>query len=165
MKLLENTLKETKIAYSVNSPGDEYQDLIVLITEHDRCYIEMTVLKPCCWWSDDNHKNVAVQYITSGKIKFDLCSHFYYTGQDTFVEKYPDSYYHICGEGSYLTMIITQCAILHVAKELIEKNGGKFNCGDKFVETLSKFMEIFEKEYEVTEIDLKEWNIVKFVSE
>jgi hypothetical protein len=161
MENLEELLNETKVAYVVKSTCDDYQDLIVLVTRFDNCYVEMTVVEPCSW-DANNHKNLAVQYITSAKVKFDLCSHFYYTGEDSFTEE-PDSYYHVCGDSAYLTMIITQCAILHIAKELIEKNDGPFNCGYKFVETLSKFMEIFEKEYEVTEINLKEWNIVKYV--
>ena len=162
MENLEELLNDTEVAYVVKSPGNDYQDLIVLVTNHDQAYIGMTVVEPCSWSSDD-HKNLAVQYITSAKVKFDLCSHFYYTGEDSFIDKEPDSYYHICGDSSYLTMIITQCAILHIAKELIEKDGVFFNCGEKFGETLSKFMEVFEKEYEVTEIDLKEWAIVEFV--
>jgi hypothetical protein len=124
----------------------------------------MTVVEPCAW-DANNRKNFAVQYVTSGKVKFDLCSHFYYTGEDSFVEEEADSYYHVCGDYSYLTMIITQCAILHIAKELFEKNGTHFNCGDEFKSTLKQFMDVFEKEYEVTEIDLKEYNIVKFVSD
>lgn len=162
MENLEELLNETKVAYAIKSPGDEYQDLIVLVVMNDQCYVEMTVVEPCSW-DANNHKNVAVQYITSAKVKFDLCSHFYYTGEDTFTEEENDSYYHVCGEFSYLKMIVTQCAVLHIAKDLITKNGGHFNCGEGFCAELQRFMEIFEKEYEVTEINLKEWNIVKYV--
>lgn len=158
MKNLEEYLKETKIAYEVKLPADEHQDLIVLVTKIWKPTFELVVLEPCSWKSENN-KNVRVQYVTSGSVKFDLCSHFYYTGEDSFIEKEPDSYYHVCGDYSYRTMIITQCAILHIAKEVFEKNGTRFNCGDEFNSILKQFMEIFEKEYEVTEIDLKEWEI------
>ena len=163
MENLEELLNETKVAYAVKSPGDDYQDLIVLVTNHNQAYIEMTVVEPCAW-DANNHKNFGVQYVTSAKVKFDLCSHFYYTGEDSFTEEENDSYYHVCGEFSYLKMIITQCAILHIAKDLITKNGGHFNCGEGFGVELQRFMDVFEKDYEVTEIDLNEYNIVKFVS-
>ena len=144
----------TKV-YAVKDRDDDPENLLwdmIVLVRHDTgsAHMDFIALDPCSSTSDNGQPQIWVQLVCSGKIKWDLCSHMYFTGEDSMLEDKPDSYYHVCGDYSYTKMAILPCALLEIAKKTIETN---FNCGDKINPVMESFLEVFRKNYTIEEID------------
>lgn len=75
-------------------------------------------------WMDG--KVIDKKFECEGYVKWDACSHLFYSGQDFENKKDKDSYYHRCGVYSYLDSIMSMQLILELAA---------LKFGDKFGET------------------------------
>lgn len=77
-------------------------------------------------WSEDNEPR-ELDFLVEGSVKWDGCSHFWFTGSD---EGDKDSYYHLCGVGSYLNFMRGLSFLYEI---MIEKIGDKFLEKDEIV--------------------------------
>ena len=159
MKDLVTSINTSTKVYAVKDINDKPEDLLwdmVVLMKHDNGsnYIEFIALDPCSATSDNDQPEIWVQLVCSGSIKWDLCSHMYFTGEDSMLEDKPDSYYHVCGDYSYTKMAILPCVLLEIAK----KNFGEsFNARDKVNFIMESFLEVFRKNYTIEEIDASKY--------
>lgn len=152
---LEEILKDTKKIFIVCDKEDEDDiDIFFLITDIDNVCIRGVVLKFCAR-DAYNKKNQYAKFLTSFYIKWDGCSHFYFTGEDTLQnnEEGYDSYYHICGAYSYVIIINTFLAALEIATRLIESSE------DLSCDYSDALMKEFDNHYLIKEIKKDEYNL------
>jgi hypothetical protein len=152
---LEKILKDTKKTFIVCDKEDEDDiDMFFLITDIDAVWIRGVVLKFCAM-DACNKKNQYVEFLTSFYIKWDGCSHFYFTGEDSLQHKEEenDSYYHICGAYSYIIMVNTLLASLAIAEKLI-KNAEDLSC-----DYSNALMKVFDDHYLIKEVENDKYNL------
>lgn len=153
---LEKILKDTKKTFIVCDKEDEDDiDMFFLITDIDAVWIRGVVLKFCAH-DAFNKKNQYVEFLTSFYIKWDGCSHFYFTGEYSLQknEKDIDGYYHICGAYSYIIMINTFLASLAIATRLIEPEAEDLSC-----DYSDALMKEFFNHYLIKEVENDKYNI------
>jgi hypothetical protein len=152
---LEEILKDTKKTFIVCDKEDENDiDMFFLITDIQEAYINGVVLKSCAF-DACNKKNRYAKFLTSFYIKWDGCSHFYFTGEDSLQHKEEenDGYYHICGAYSYIIMINTFLASLAIAEKLI-KNAEDLSC-----DYSNALMKVFDDHYLIKEVENDKYNL------
>ena len=152
---LEEILKDTKKLFIVCDKEDvDDIDMFFLITDIEEAYINGVVLKACAM-DACNKKNRYAKFLTSFYIKWDGCSHFYFTGEDGLHqnEEDYDSYYHICGAYSYIVMINTFLASLAIAEKLI-KDAEDLSC-----DYSNALMKEFDNHYLIKEVVKDEYNL------
>ena len=154
---LDTVLKATKKIFALYDLNDEYHtpDLFMFITKADDVWLEFHLLK---WMgSVCNSNEVYVSYINESIVKWDGCSHINLYGEDALVEP-ADGYYHVCGSWSYANMINSYLMIHQVAYK--ELNNNHPESKKEFFEDckyLNKLLEVFNKEYEIKEIDKSQY--------
>ena len=141
-----------------SSSGFSTGDIVMCVGDPDRASIGVTLLRVV----STSETMAYVEFITAATVKWDLCSHFYFTGEDTLLENGDwDSYYHICGDYSYLTMILSYLMVLDVAPKFFPN----FNCGDKLNSVIKEFQTIYKKYYDLKEVDYEKYikNIEEYI--
>jgi len=153
---LEKILKDTKKTFIVCDKEDEDDiDMFFLITDIEEAYINGVVLESC-GYDACNKKNRYAKFLTSFYIKWDGCSHFYFTGEDSLQHKEEenDGYYHICGAYSYIIMINTFLASLAIANKLIDSEVEDLSC-----DYSDALMKEFDNRYLIKEVKNDEYNL------
>ena len=123
--------------YKANNPGADLRvfqlcdngqvDFEIHIHESNKSSISGRIMEVTAWMSDyrgnyeipDNYN-----FIADFHIKWDMCSHFWFKGQDTDIsleedKRNHDSYYHICGGYCYVNFFRAIAFALEVAAILI----------------------------------------------
>lgn len=97
------------------------------LTKVKESYIDGTAYIVNSWTTDDNGNEIVYErnFFANFSIKFDGCSHFYFTGEEGGDDT--SSYYHICGKSSYMNHLTTMVAIHKIAADLF----GESFCDDK----------------------------------
>lgn len=94
----------------------------IIIKKHSIGYVDGDVFLVDSWVDDNIPYDYS--YIGGFSIKFDLCSHWFFEGEDVRKPdgKYeePDGYYHLCGSNSYYNFMVGIAFAVKVASMLME---------------------------------------------
>lgn len=85
--------------------------------------------------------------------KIDACTHWYFRGQDYINECEIDSYYHLCGNGSFEDHIRLMCFVWKLEMDLyLKKNASDKNACDYIkADYDTGLLEVMLKGYEIIE--------------
>ena len=154
---LDTVVKATKKIFALFDVNDETHtpELFMFITKADDVWLEFHLLEWTGSVCDSNE--VYVSYINESIVKWDGCSHINLYGEDALVEP-ADSYYHVCGSWCYANMINSYLMINQVACMELNNNHPE-NKKQFFKECkyLNNLLEVFNKEYEIKEIDKSQY--------
>ena len=117
------------IIYRLQEVDSEYNWVSheIRINDHNNAYVngELYLVNG----TNINGVPLGYSFIGNFSIKFDLCSHWYFKGEDFKETDEHDSYYHICGGDSYIDFMTGIAFAVEVSKILldIEKDDDLFD--------------------------------------
>ena len=108
-------------------------------------YLEGDVYEAVAWECTDSKEPIEWAYHSGVSIKFDGCSHWYFSGEDyQGKSEEVDAYYHLCGTEQIKAHIVVMCFVWEIARQYFEDTyDGVFD--DAFInETLKDYRIIKE---------------------
>ena len=107
-------------------------------------------------WNMDpsNYNDVEYEFLAEVYCKFDSCTHWWFNGEDYDVElkTEKDSYYHLCGSGSFTNHIRGMCFVWRLAPEIMKACGDDWSGEYNDCKVTNELVDLMLRDYTIKHI-------------